>query len=250
MKNLRRVFVILAAFHVLANGQDAPQVVDPTIKNALAGINRKFEGDSMEAANPLNAFRSNFKAALVKYGEAAQSSGNLEGVLASRKAVEDFDAGKPVVGDAKDKGLLALQKTYISQLTIQKAAVDAQFRVAKKKRIDALEELVRTLTKQGRIEDAMGVRAEIEGVEFFGTKWSFRNKDEEIAVCRMLPGGKVDSTAHPAATWSPIDSNSLRYSYAPDGDHIIFRYDDREKERMSGHISSSKRARFLYPLPK
>ena len=178
------------------------------------------------------------------------SSGVSIGVLAARKAVEDFDAGKPVTADAKDKGALALQKAFVAQLPVQITAADARVRKARMERITALRELVKALTKQGRIEDAVGVNAQIEGAEFFGTKWSFRNSDKEITVCTMLAGGKVESSVHTDATWSPIDSNSLRYNYWPGGDHIVFRYDDDTKKRMSGRTPTSRKLRFLYPLPR
>ena len=114
---------------------------------------------------PLAKLDEKYLAALEKRKAAAQAAGELDAVIVADEALKSFAAGKTPEENAKDAEVAKITKVYLAEHKRISATLNAGTLAAWKKYRAAMEALVGSLTKEGKIEDAKIVREEIPAID-------------------------------------------------------------------------------------
>jgi hypothetical protein len=92
--------------------------------------------------------------------------------------------------------------------------------------------------------------------EFDGTTWEFLNKSGRLGLLEFLAGGKVKSKEYPNSSWQRVDKDTIRFQYEKNqasgiaGGHVIFRFQDANRSKMSGIQSELGTIRYLHKVAK
>lgn len=130
-----------------------------------------------------------FAAALERSQEAAQKSGKLEEAIAIKMEKEAVQAGNytPAADDAKTAaGLKTLRATYRTALAKLELDRDKKLRPLKDVLAKSLEAVIDTLTKNGKLEEAMAAKKMRE--ELLAPASSVSDSEKPVSVA---PGGKM-----------------------------------------------------------
>jgi hypothetical protein len=129
-----------------------------------------------------------------------------------------------------------------------------------------LEKLKIKYTKLGDLDSANRIVALIakhpikssdsSDPEFDGTTWEFLNKSGRLGLLEFEAGGKVKSKEYPDSSWQRMDKDTIRFQYEKNqssgvaGGHVIFRFQDTNRSKMSGTQSELGTIRFLQKVAK
>lgn len=114
-----------------------------------------------EAAKPIEELKSKYRAALEKARADFQSAGNLEGVLAARRAIEELDDGIAPAGKSADPTIKKFETVFLEQSAAAEELAAEPLKKATQERIQRLEKLAVHLTKSGKIDEAVEVRSKL-----------------------------------------------------------------------------------------
>jgi hypothetical protein len=115
-----------------------------------------------DARKPLDELNLKYRAAIEKCRADAQNAGQLEGVLEAQRALDELAKDALPDGKATDPNLEKVETVYLKQLEVVKKAMEEPLNKAARDRSAFLDDLAIRLTKAGKIEDAVKVRASAE----------------------------------------------------------------------------------------
>lgn len=155
-----RIFPVLAALFLFSTElrAEAPR--------ELTELQEKFSGqmDLLEA--PLRDLEEKYKKALTGVMDTFQAKGDLDGLVAAKKILDGFSASAGEPGELSQVSEVAdLQKIYktnrervLEEIAPRREAFQEVYR-------KKLSELVKTLTSEGRVEDALAARDILQSLE-------------------------------------------------------------------------------------
>lgn len=111
-----------------------------------------------DAAKPLEQLNEKYRAALEKQRSDFQAAGNLDGVLAAQKGIDEVTKGTVPDGESADPVIGKLENVYLKQLAEVEKAIEEPLEKADRDYLINLEGLALRLTKAGKIEDALMAR--------------------------------------------------------------------------------------------
>ena len=129
-------------------------IIGKTREEALARVNE-----------PIARLGEKFAAALEKRKAAVQAAGKLDDVVRVEDALKSFAGGELPTGESADPEIAKLGKVYLAERAKLVASLKAPSAVAWTRHRAAVEALVASLTKEGKIEDAKTVREEIPAID-------------------------------------------------------------------------------------
>ncbi len=166
--------------HVHAGLED----LSPVVRMEYDLISGIHEENLKKARQPLADLDVKYTAALEMRKEAAQAAGNLDLVLLTEEAIENFAAGTPPTGEASDSELAKLGKVYLEQHAKLEASHRPVIVEAWKLYRRKLEGFITRLTKEGKIEEAKIIREEIATVD--ATIVGLSEKGDKKAVAKSV----------------------------------------------------------------
>jgi len=189
-------------------------VASATFADTLERRQAAFEGqlDLLQAPfeKKVEQLKESYRGALEKLQVEVQKRGDLDQVLKVVEEIKLLDAS-PENGAGKDSSvpkLAALQKTYAVSMTKLEAELQAQQSQVLRLHLADLAKLQRTLTTEGKIDEAVAVRKEVE-------------------ILNKTPLGKL-------AAGQPKDA------LIPLGFALYYSFDEKEEDRRVLDQSSNK----------
>jgi hypothetical protein len=142
---------------VESGAQDKPENGAPT----LQALEDSHSAQRAAARKPLREATESYRTKLEEYGKSSQVAGNLKAVLAAKQAIDDQDAGRPVTPSG-DVELTKIQSAYAVELRKADAACAKAVAKVDRDQIESLKKLVASLTKDGRIEQAVSAQNKLD----------------------------------------------------------------------------------------
>ena len=170
MPNMTRIqdfcrYLLFAGSVAFAQETPPPPAQSGTVlMDEFFKIDTNYAERTDEAMKPVEDLREKFGAALKRYQEESKKAGQLDGVVAATKMLGELEEEGAKISEASDPGAAKLRKAYMDTLVILERGVAEALKRAKQIRIQELDKLTETLTKEGKIQDAMEVREESKRV--------------------------------------------------------------------------------------
>ncbi len=164
MLRLLSLCVWLPAICLTATAQDAPPAGGTDITGEFFRIDTDYAARAEAAVKPMEDLQEKFRAALQRYQEEARRAGNLDGVMAAKKMLEELEDGEGGLSSPTDPGAGKLAETYAGATAGLKPGIADALREAKRLRVQALDKLADTLRKEGQLDRALVAHAESKRV--------------------------------------------------------------------------------------
>jgi len=124
-----------------------------------------FEERAAEAREPLAELKQKYLEALGALAEREQAAGQLDSLLEIRRVVEATEAGAPADPPAVGGELGRLEEIYLRERARLEEQISQTLAPTQAAYSAALEEVVTRLTREGRLEEALAVRAELAALQ-------------------------------------------------------------------------------------
>lgn len=173
----------------------------------------EYEARVVEAREPLEELKVKYLAALEGLAEREQAAGRLESLLETRRVAEAARAGQPADPPANSEEVQRLEEIYMRERARLEAEMAQQIAPAMAAYRAAIEGVVALLTREGRLEEALRVREELERLPVAGA-------DAGAAAASALSPSESDPGS---ATSDRPFANSLGMQFVPvPGTEVLF----------------------------
>lgn len=140
-----------------------PKAAESADSGAASAIEVMMEAQMEEAQRPLKDLDTKYREALEKKKATAQSSGNLEILVAVASELESLAEGLDSAPPPKHPDLAKMRQIYIDQRAKITPQVDRTALAVERSYIKEMNQLVVDLTKSGKAAEALKVRERLEG---------------------------------------------------------------------------------------
>lgn len=233
MKALSSIYLValLLVQAVLAQDREVPE-----LKILLSSYEIKRETlAEVEFDSALEELDAKYRGALERAQGSAQKSGKLEDSVAFRDEVDQLTSGFVEEKDTANlpPTLKSLRSVYINSRTQLESRRAAKLAPLKRKMGQSLDQLIVTLTKEGRLEDALAVKQ--ARVEF-----------SDVGSSIMVAAKKELSEEEKLVEW--LQGREL-YWDGTNADELVLRFDDNEVTVFAdGKDISKSEFKVLSPL--
>ncbi len=228
MRKSAAIFIAIAA-SVFANHSYAQMAAIPEVGELQSKYEEKVRLDVLRPHELVVAdLNAKFATALERAQESAQKAGNLEDAFAIKTEKETVLSGKymPPQDDAKTPASLkTMRSTYRAALARLELDRDKKLRPLKDAYARSLEALMLTMTKGGRLEEAMALKKMREDL--------LANTDAKGGVSRSGPVATTDPSGKSF-------TNSLGMKFVPvKGTGVLFCIHETRRQDYAAYVAEN-----------
>lgn len=148
-------------FGILSLSRSSAETKSATATQSLQTLEDFHSSAQTVARKPIVTVDESYRSKLEKYRKESQEAGNLKSVLAAKQAIDDLNAGRLVVA-SEDTNVASIQKIYVAQHQKAEAEVKIAIAATDRDHLASMKKLVAELTKDGHIDEAVGIQAKID----------------------------------------------------------------------------------------
>lgn len=138
-------------------GQMAKAQDESSVDSELQALMESYEDERAKAAEPIAELYSLYQSKLEELAKKQQTAGDLESYLKTNEELKGFRESEGLVEGASPE-LAELRKIYDSAMSERLAQQSGALSSIRRAYVEKLDALVASLTKSGKIEDALKVR--------------------------------------------------------------------------------------------